>query len=185
VHALRRILLAVVWAVVLVALACHEKRELALMALATFTLTIAFWSSHSRVGPVANLALLARVLAGGAWEIIIQSLFLLPVLFLIPLYSCYTDRSKASEVLSGLQGAKIAVAERALQSGTVANSGEGVVIAPFGRLKLGRVLPDGTIVAAAEDPPVVFILQAKLSGGEVSWSCQGFPSKSVPTQCRH
>jgi hypothetical protein len=171
--------------VVLVAFACHEKRELVMVALTTLTITIAFWSAHARLGPLTNLKALALALAGGVWETIVQALFLLPVLFVVPLYSCYTDRAKATEVITGLLDAKSVITERARESGTVLNSGEGVVIKLAGRLKFGIVLSDGTIVGAGEDPPVVFILQPKVSGREVTWLCRGFPLKIVPTQCRH
>lgn len=83
---------------------------------------------------------------------------MVPVLLLMPAYGCTTPRARMAEVLLAASAARIEIAERAREA--------------------------GTIVLASGDPQAAIILQPALVDGKVRWRCVGRPAANMLSACR-
>lgn len=108
----------------------------------------------------------------------------------IPAYQDYTVRAKVSELINAANPAKTAISEFALTKNTLTGSGTGVTApAVAGYVTSSSISADGTItvngtaaaLGAAED--VAITLVPMLSGGVVTWDCDGAPRRYVPGSC--
>ena len=103
---------------------------------------------------------------------------------IIPQYSDYTTRVRASEVLLYLRQVQDRVSSQAVANKSVSGSGAGVSQLPEPPLKDIMVLPDGMIIAVSLHFGQVFVLIPSYSSGSVSWRCIAGSSKDVPQKCR-
>lgn len=181
---LRALLLALAWAVALIASVCRDWAPLLVAGLLGFTLASVLWANQVTVGRLDNVRALGALLVGVVADGALLLLFLGPMLLVLPMYGCYSDRAIASEIVNMVASTRLAITEQIRKSGSISGSGVDVAIGPERRLVYGFVTEDGTIVAVGEDPAVVFFLAPRLEEGEVQWSCVGFPTEIVPSTCR-
>lgn|GEM_PF-823385 len=96
-------------------------------------------------------------------------------------------REAASALVSGAESARQAVAAAAQKSGSLAGSGAQVKLAArtdpkFGELKW-IVEHNGAIRGWNEKNTIEVVIQPRLEGGKVVWSCRGYPISSMPPEC--
>lgn len=105
-----------------------------------------------------------------------------------PMYSDYTGRSKASEMLKLAMALKQQIEPRILQHKSIQNAGVG--IAPdlpqtaTSSIAQAHILQDGTIVLQGHHFGQVLVLMPSLVNQQVVWRCLGGSAKDVPPQCR-
>ena len=149
---------------------------------------LVLWSHHIVKAPVQSVRSAAAIAGRSLYDLIaLMGLLLLasfPVALFVPTYHCFTDRTRASEVLLAGSTLRTEIEANAAKLGALEGAGRGVEFMPSERARAGLVTNDGVIVVVGEDPAVVFMLSPTLSGGAVSWKCRGFPEKLVPTMCR-
>lgn len=152
------------------------------------TVCLVLWSNHVARAPVQSARGAALVVGYATYDLVFILGFLLlasfPIAIFLPTYQCYTDRTRASEVLLMSSGMRTEIEARVAKFGTLEGVGRGMEFTPSGRARAGLVTNDGVIVVVGEDPPVVFMLSPTLTGGAVSWKCLGFPEKVAPMTCR-
>lgn len=115
----------------------------------------------------------------------------------IPSYMDYTARSQMSEAMTLASGAKTAVADTYLQTGTFPADNAAAGLAPAASITgtyvdTVTVGTGGVITAAMKDTDVAAgIASATLAltptdeGGSISWACtSGAEDKYVPASCR-
>lgn len=170
-------------------LTCHSGPYYLEVSWLTIVVCIVVWCNHVRRAPVFSLHAMLSVLAGATADtlklVIVWFCAALPLAIITPAYQCYSDRAKSAEILLSGTSAREEVTAKVKALGTTRGSGKGVTITPSKIMSAGFVFTDGNIVLVGSDPPVVFVMTPIQEGAEVTWQCQGFPEKSVPTRCRH
>jgi hypothetical protein len=96
-------------------------------------------------------------------------------------------KQAAQALVGGADPAKQQVAAAAGKSGKLAGAGEGVKIAPRTDAKHGEmkwiVGRDGAIRGWNEKNALEVALTPTLQGGNVSWTCKGYPVSAMPQDC--
>ena len=110
----------------------------------------------------------------------------------IPVYSNFTVRTKVAELLVASGALKVAVTEKALQDGALAEAGVGVTVTISGKVTGGNVSDTGVITisgsATTVGTAITIVLTPTLArGGKVLWTCTTAPAafNVVPSECRH
>ena len=107
----------------------------------------------------------------------------------LPAYQDYTIRSRVTELLLGASGARTTVTEAC----QLVNSCTGAIttVVEIGSTKYiahGTVSPNGVInvdaKAAIGTTALSVILTPSWNGSTADWSCNGAPSKYMPSSCR-
>jgi type IV pilus assembly protein PilA len=111
----------------------------------------------------------------------------------LPAYQDYTVRAKVSELMLSWGFARAAVGEKfATEPANTAAAGSGVTIPVTGKLTSASVADNGLIVVTGDSSPnsvgagvtITMTPIYSTATGTVVWSCQGTPSKYLPSSCR-
>jgi hypothetical protein len=180
--------------VILVGNVCSQKDTAYQFVFPVIVVLACLWEAHVRTlldQPSRGWRMLPRLLVrfvGTAWRLLLWMLLAsLPVLILIPQYACYTDRARFSEVLLLSSQLKNEITERIQRNKTLEHAGLGLKVQPHGRLIGGLVSDNGVIFLVSEDPAAVVSLTPQLKNattGELQWTCLGYPTRTMPAQCR-
>ena len=111
-------------------------------------------------------------------------LFALPAVIFAPAYGNYAIRSRMNEMVSSVSALKTEVAEAAQSKGTLSGAAAGLKVGTHQHADYALLSPDGTIVAYSERYGALVVLTPSMSGGSVSWRCQGYPERLFPAACR-
>lgn len=113
----------------------------------------------------------------------------------LPAYQDYLVRSRVTELVVAIGGAKTAITEYALAENTLTDSGSNVTIPVTGKLTAGTaVSADGTITVAGSTAPtsvgavVSLVFTPLLQSGQVTWRCRTGNQNEwryVPAECRN
>jgi hypothetical protein len=110
-----------------------------------------------------------------------------PIGILLPAYSCYGNRARVGEVLAVASRTKQLVAEKALDTKTLADVGVGLTLEPNRYLTFGHVSRNGTIMLFVGEAKAAVVLEPSITNpqtGEVTWKCRGAPPRAIPASCR-
>ena len=111
----------------------------------------------------------------------------------LPAYQDYTIRAKMSEIVLAASGLKTSIAEKAQNDGSMASSGNGLLVTATGKVGGGTVTSTGTVTifgsATGVGTIVTVVLAPTLSAadGKVLWACGTVNAalyKYVPAECR-
>ena len=107
----------------------------------------------------------------------------------LPAYQDYTIRAKVSELMLAASGFRTSISEKAQVDGTIATAGQGLTINIVGKVTGGHVDLTGSIVvvgttASTGANVTVTMMPSYASGGVLTWTCTGTPSKYFPASCR-
>ena len=111
----------------------------------------------------------------------------------LPAYQDYTVRAKVSELMMSWGFARSYIGERfAADPGSTSTAGVGVTIPVTGKIASASVADDGLIVvtgstaATSVGAGVTITMTPNYSTatGTIVWSCQGAPSRYLPSSCR-
>ena len=106
----------------------------------------------------------------------------------LPAYQDYTVRAKVSELILQASGFRTSISEKAQVEGTIASAGTGLTVNIVGKVTSGSVSSDSTIVingtTASVGAGVTLTMTPLFTGGTLTWSCAGIPSKYFPASCR-
>ena len=106
----------------------------------------------------------------------------------LPAYQDYTVRAKTSELMLQASGFRTNVTENAQVDSTLASAGRGLTVSVMGKLTGGSVADDGTITllgsSTSVGADVTVVLIPTMTGGTLTWRCEGVPSKYFPATCR-
>ena len=110
----------------------------------------------------------------------------------LPAYQDYTIRAKVSELMLAGSGFRTGIAEKYQSDpGGSATMGAGLTVAVVGKVSGGAVDDTGsiTILGSTASTSVgaavtVTMIPATSTGGMLTWSCIGTPSKYMPATCR-
>jgi len=183
------VVLVLMWEAVACIQPCRSGPYYFEIVVLTVTVCIALWASHIAHVSDRNPTDWGKVVGRALYDLfalgVVVMLTGIPWLVSLPTYSCDDARHRASEVLLSAAVLKDLVASRAIAQGTIAGSGAGLTFPPSGRTKSRMVTDNGIIIAAGDDPAVVFILTPSLTASEVKWKCVGYPAMVVPPFCRN
>jgi len=111
----------------------------------------------------------------------------LVVAVVLPQMAGAETRDAAQALLAGVEAAKQQVAERAGKAGALAGAGREVKVAARNDPKHGEmkwlVSDDGQIRGWNEKNAIEITLTPALQGGQVAWTCKGYPMSAMPTSC--
>ena len=106
----------------------------------------------------------------------------------LPAYQDYTVRAKVSELILQASGFRTSISEKAQVDGSIASAGTGLTVNIVGKVTSGSVSSDSTIVingtTASVGAGVTLTMTPLFTGGTLTWSCAGIPSKYFPASCR-
>ena len=108
----------------------------------------------------------------------------------LPAYQDYTIRAKVSELILQASGFRTSISEKAQVDGALASAGTGLTVNIVGKVTGGDVSTTGVIVisggtaASSVGATVTLTMTPTLTGGTLTWSCAGIPSKYFPASCR-
>ena len=108
----------------------------------------------------------------------------------LPAYQDYTIRAKVSELMLQASGFRTSVTEKAQVDGTLTNAGSGLTVNIVGKVAGGSVTNGGLITitgaaaATSTGAAVTVTMTPAMTGGTLTWVCQGAPSKYFPASCR-
>ena len=108
----------------------------------------------------------------------------------LPAYQDYTIRAKVSELILQASGFRTSISEKAQVDGSLASAGTGLTVNIVGKVTGGDVSTTGVIVISGGTAPssvgatVTLTMTPTLTGGTLTWSCAGIPSKYFPASCR-
>ncbi len=155
-------------------------------ALATATIFVSLWTNHIQCGFNAEPRAILRIVGGCLYDILTLFLICLvlsfPVFMLSPIYDCMTPRAYSTVLLREGSALKQEIERRASQNHGLVGVGAGLTVAVEREGDVGVVLRDGTIVLA--NATAMIILEPSYKDSLVTWSCQGYPSRNVPVECR-
>ena len=162
--------------------------EIWLVSITSLFFSLAWHSSYKRDIKPNKVKSIVRLLALGLLEtfklIIVFIALSLPLIILMPSYSCYTDRALNSESMSVLNDAKLTIAKKILNKKQHLNDYSNILPPHHGRLVYFSVTGEGKILAHYSEPGFSVYLTPKLINGKVEWSCKAFPPKVSPSVCR-
>jgi type IV pilus assembly protein PilA len=110
----------------------------------------------------------------------------------LPAYQDYTIRAKVSELILAASGFRTSISEKyQTDPGGSASMGVGLTVNVIGKVSGGSVTDAGVITvtgstASTSTGAAVTITMTPItsSGGALTWSCVGTPSKYLPATCR-
>ena len=108
----------------------------------------------------------------------------------LPAYQDYTIRAKVSELMLQASGFRTSVTEKAQVDGAVTTSGSGLTVNVAGKVSAGSVSDAGVIsiegstASTSVGAAVTLTMTPTMTGGTLTWVCQGTPSKYFPASCR-
>src|SRR6195256_6115357 len=110
----------------------------------------------------------------------------------LPAYQDYTIRAKASELILAASGFRTSISEKyQTDPGGSASMGSGLTVNVVGKISGGSVTDAGVITIEGSTPSTstgapITIPRAPTTqtGGALTWSCVGTPSKYLPATCR-
>lgn len=109
----------------------------------------------------------------------------------LPAYQDYTIRAKVSELMLQASAFRTSVTEKAQVDGALTTAGSGLTVNIVGKIAGGSVSDTGTIVitgnsagATSVGAAVTVTMTPTMTGGTLTWACQGSPSKYFPASCR-
>ena len=110
----------------------------------------------------------------------------------LPAYQDYTIRAKVSELMLAASGFRTGISEKyQTDPGGSATMGAGLTVNVVGKIAGGAVDDTGsiTILGSTASTSIgaavtVTMIPATASGGALTWSCIGTPSKYMPATCR-
>ena len=107
----------------------------------------------------------------------------------LPAYQDYTIRAKVSELMLAASGFRTSISEKAAVDSTTTSAGTGLTVNVVGKVTSGHVDDTGSIVisgttASTGANVTVTMLPSYGSGGVLTWTCTGTPSKYFPASCR-
>jgi Tfp pilus assembly major pilin PilA len=110
---------------------------------------------------------------------------LIAAALIVPLYSDYTARAKASEAIYSARPLQDLVASRAIELKSLSGSGIGVGAGIKGTNGETIILPEGIIILRVPNSGQILVLLPSYEGGSVTWRCMGGSARDVPVQCRN
>ncbi len=110
----------------------------------------------------------------------------------LPAYQDYTIRAKASELILAASGFRTSISEKyQTDPGGSASMGVGLTVNVVGKISGGSVTDAGVITiqgssASTSTGAAITITMSPTTqtGGALTWSCVGTPSKYLPATCR-
>ena len=106
----------------------------------------------------------------------------------LPAYQDYTIRAKVSELILQASGFRTSISEKAQVDSTIGSAGMGLTVNIVGKVSGGSVTDTGTITingtTASTGANVTLTMTPTMTGGTLTWSCAGAPSKYFPASCR-
>ncbi len=109
----------------------------------------------------------------------------------LPAYQDYTIRAKVSELILAASAARTSVTEQAQNLNGLTSAGEGLTIAPGGKISAATVMMTGIIGISGADllmgtAGITVTLSPSWNGtaNTVVWSCDVVPTKYGPSTCR-
>ncbi len=110
----------------------------------------------------------------------------------LPAYQDYTIRAKASELILAASGFRTAISESfQTNPGNSASMGVGLTVAVVGKISAGSVSDAGIITIQGSTATTstgaaitITMTPTTQTGGVLTWSCVGTPSKYLPATCR-
>ncbi len=109
----------------------------------------------------------------------------------LPAYQDYTIRAKVSELILAASAARTSVTEQAQNLNGLTSAGEGLTIAPGGKISASTVMMTGIIGISGADllmgtAGITVTLSPSWNGtaNTVVWSCDVVPTKYGPSTCR-
>ena len=110
----------------------------------------------------------------------------------LPAYQDYTIRAKASELILAASGFRTSISEKyQTDPGGSASMGVGLTVNVVGKISGGSVTDAGTITILGSSASTstgaaitITMTPATATGGALTWSCFGTPSKYLPATCR-
>ena len=110
----------------------------------------------------------------------------------LPAYQDYTIRAKASELILAASGFRTSISEKyQTDPGGSASMGVGLTVNVVGKISGGSVTDAGTITIEGSSASTstgaaitITMTPATATGGALTWSCVGTPSKYLPATCR-
>jgi hypothetical protein len=120
---------------------------------------------------VAGLALIGYVAVG----------------WVLPAMAGSEVKAAAEALVAGAEPAKQQVGAAAEKSGKLEGAGSGVKVAPKSDAKYGDlkwlVADNGAIRGWNEKNAIEISVTPKMEGGQVVWTCRGYPNASMPASC--
>lgn len=108
------------------------------------------------------------------------------VAVVLPQMAGAKSKEAAEALIAGAQPAEQQVAANAQKSGNLAGSGKGVRMPPqeskHGNLKW-IVEDNGAIRGWNEQNALEIALTPSLQGGQLAWTCKGYPVSAMPAAC--
>jgi hypothetical protein len=109
------------------------------------------------------------------------------VAVVLPQMESSETKAAAQALIAGAAPAQQQIAAAAEKSGNLAGAGKGVKLAPKSDSKHGGlkwvIQDNGSIHGWNEKNAIEIGLTPVLSGGKVSWRCQGYPNVAMPASC--
>jgi type IV pilus assembly protein PilA len=112
----------------------------------------------------------------------------------LPAYQDYTIRARVSELILAASSARTAITEKFQSDQLVANMGDGITVAPGGKVSGATTTAGGvvtitgvqTAVSATNVGTAVTVVLTPFTNaaGSLSWSCTGTPTRYMPASCR-
>lgn len=166
-------------------MACKDTPLYEQVAVLTASVTTSLWVAYFATREKAGWRRLGWCSACVLYDMVFLILVVLVGSIFTPAYQCYTDRSKAVELVVAASAYKEAIAARAVAQQSVVGSGAGLSIEPRGQMRGGAISRDGVISLYSEEPPALVELTPTWDGTAVEWTCAGFPLKSMPLLCKN
>jgi len=109
------------------------------------------------------------------------------VSFVLPQMAGSEAREAAQSLVAGAEGAKQQVAAAAAKAGSLTGAGTNIKLAPKSDAKYGElkwiVEANGAIRGWNEKNAIEISVTPKMDGGNISWTCRGYPNASMPVSC--
>jgi type IV pilus assembly protein PilA len=110
----------------------------------------------------------------------------------LPAYQDYTIRAKVSELMLAASGFRTGISEKfQTDPGGSATMGAGLTVSVVGKVSGGSVDDTGSITITGSTASTsvgaavtVTMVPTTSTGGALTWSCIGAPSKYMPATCR-
>ena len=109
------------------------------------------------------------------------------VSFVLPQMAGSEAKEAAQTLVAGAEAAKQQVAAAAAKAGNLSTAGADVKLAPKLDAKHGEfkwiVEISGAIRGWNEKNAIEISVTPKMEGGQVVWTCRGYPNASMPSSC--
>jgi hypothetical protein len=109
------------------------------------------------------------------------------VSFVLPQMAGSEAKEAAQSLVAGVEAAKQQVAAAAGKGGSLTGAGTNIKIAPKSDPKYGElkwiVEANGAIRGWNEKNAIEISVTPKMDGGNLGWTCRGYPNASMPASC--